>query len=114
MNYVKDLKVKDNVNNNKFIPALESKRKTGFIGFVITLNSILNLYNRYIDNLQFILTYRLSQDHIELFFGTIQSHLGHNNNPTAKQFCAAYRKIVTAYLLNILIFYIIVILILLK
>jgi len=94
MNYVKDLKVKDNVNNNTFIPVLESKRKTGFIGFVITLNSILNLYNRYIDNLQYIRTYRLSQDHIEIFFGTIRSHGGHNNNPTAKQFRAAYRKIV--------------------
>jgi len=94
MNYVKDLKVKENVNNNKFIPVLESKRMTGFIDFVINLNSLLNLYNRYIDNLQFIRTYRLSQDHIELFFGTIRSDGGHNNNPTAKQFRVAYRKIV--------------------
>uniref|UniRef100_A0A2S2NNN9 THAP domain-containing protein 9 n=2 Tax=Schizaphis graminum TaxID=13262 RepID=A0A2S2NNN9_SCHGA len=94
INYVKELKVNDNVNNNMFIPVLQSKRKTGFIGFIVTLNSILNLYNRYIDNLQFIRTYRLSQDHLELFFGTIRSHGGHNNNPTAKQFRAAYRKIV--------------------
>jgi hypothetical protein len=35
---------------------------------------------------------KLSQDHLELFFGIIRLHGGSNNNPTAKQFISAYRK----------------------
>lgn len=34
----------------------------------------------------------MSQDHIELFFGCIRSQGGCNNNPTARQFKAAYKK----------------------
>lgn len=37
--------------------------------------------------------YKLSQDHIELFFGNIRAHGGANNNPTARQFAAAYKKL---------------------
>jgi hypothetical protein len=35
----------------------------------------------------------LSQDHLELFFSAIRSALGYNNNPTAKQFSAAYKQL---------------------
>ncbi|CAH1382958.1 unnamed protein product, partial [Tenebrio molitor] len=40
----------------------------------------------------YIPTYKLSQNHLELFFGIIRLHGGSNNNPTAKQFISAYRK----------------------
>lgn len=38
--------------------------------------------------------YKISQDHIELFFGSIRSRLGCNNNPSARQFEAAYKRLI--------------------
>lgn len=43
--------------------------------------------------LKFLMTYKMSQDHIELFFGQIRSMGGCNKNPTARQFSAAYKKL---------------------
>lgn len=37
--------------------------------------------------------YRISQDHLEMLFGNIRSHGGSNNNPTVRQFKAAYKKL---------------------
>ncbi len=36
----------------------------------------------------------MSQDHLEMFFGSIRSSLGLNNNPSVHQFKTAYRKLV--------------------
>lgn len=35
----------------------------------------------------------MSQDHIELLFGCTRAHNDCNNNPTARQFVAIYKKI---------------------
>lgn len=43
--------------------------------------------------LKYILTHKLSQDHLELFFGAIRGKGGFNNNPTARQFEAAYKRL---------------------
>jgi len=92
--YIKGLKILESDNN--FIPVLQSKRKTGFIGFIVSLNSLLQLYSTLIESnkLSHIKAYKLSQDHLELFFCSVRSHGGFNNNPTAKQFRSAYRKLV--------------------
>lgn len=37
--------------------------------------------------------YKLGQDHVELFFGNIRLKGGWNNNPSAQQFSAAYKKL---------------------
>ena len=37
--------------------------------------------------------YKMSQDPLELFFGSIRSGLGHNNNPTVVQFKSVYTKL---------------------
>lgn len=37
--------------------------------------------------------YKLSKDHLEIFFGSVRSQGGYNNNPTAHQFKSAYKKI---------------------
>jgi hypothetical protein len=77
---------------------IESKRKTGFVGLVICLTSILNLYS-YKDVVEekkillYVPVYKVSQDHLELFFSSIRSASGWNNNPTARQFTAAYKKL---------------------
>ena len=43
--------------------------------------------------LQYLLTYKLSQDHLELFFAAVRSAGGFNNNPTTQQFTAAYKRL---------------------
>jgi hypothetical protein len=43
--------------------------------------------------MKYMCSFKFSQDHIELFFGKIRSLLGCNNNPSAKQFIGAYRKL---------------------
>lgn len=60
------------------------------------LNSTILLYNNFIQSGQLchIKLYKCSQDHLELFFGTVRAQGGYNNNPTAQQFRAAYRKLV--------------------
>ena len=39
------------------------------------------------------MTYKFSQDHLELWFGAIRMCRGSNNNPTARQFVAAYKRL---------------------
>ena len=74
-----------------------SRRKTSFIGFLCTIESIKALYFQLVDTpsapLKYLLTYKLSQDHLELFFSAVRSSLGSNNNPTARQFMAAYKRL---------------------
>lgn len=94
------------VRFNKYISGLkfdngqcvvESNRKTRFIGIAVCLQSILNIYDMHINcvnpSLKFLPVYKCSQDHIELFFGSIRSHGGYNNNPTCRQFIAAYKRL---------------------
>lgn len=76
---------------------LMSGRKTGFLGFLINIESVTQLYHIYLKSndpkLQFLSTYKLSQDHLEIFFSAIRSRGGHNNNPTAKQFENSYKRL---------------------
>ncbi|KAL4126973.1 hypothetical protein QTP88_011171 [Uroleucon formosanum] len=95
-NYIKKLKLVENKNGQiTHVLILKSARKNGFLGFLICFESLNSLYNNYLmpDLIDYICFYKLSQDHIELFFGTIRSHGGHNDNPTARQFRSAYRKL---------------------
>ena len=43
--------------------------------------------------MRYLLTYKLSQDHLELFFSAVRARGGFNNNPTALQFQAAYKRL---------------------
>lgn len=91
VDFVKGLKLIDGT------PILQSQRKTGFLGLIISLKSAISLFQKYVGinelSLTFIPLYKLGQDHIELFFGKIRSHCGNNDNPTAKNFIAAYKKL---------------------
>lgn len=75
---------------------MQSNRKTGFLGLKICLISLKDLYQDRVKNLKqlkYILSYKLSQDHLEIFFGCIRSKGGYNNNPTSRQFQAAMRRL---------------------
>lgn len=89
--YIKGLKLGD---GQTFV--INSNRSTGFCGFLTCMSSLIKLFNAHVvpDNtLKYICTYKLSQDHLELFFGAIRSKCGFNNNPSARVFCAAYKKL---------------------
>ena len=63
-------------------------RKKGFLGFLINIQSyeaIFKLYAEEKQYLKYVLGHKLSQDHLEMMFGTIRSSLGLNNNPTVIQ-----------------------------
>lgn len=97
IDYIQSLKIIENSKSDKSIPILQSRRKTGFWGFIVALKSILQLA-RYIfeqETMSYLLTYKLSQDHLETFFSCIRRMRGFNNNPTCRQFKSSYKKIVT-------------------
>ena len=77
------------------VKLVESRRKAGFVGLIMNIKSLQNIFDVYVRTgpLKFLITYKLSQDHLELFFGSIRSRLGCNNNPTAKQFASSYKRL---------------------
>ena len=77
-------------------PMYTSRRKTGFVGFFVAIDSIQSIFSDLVEEearMNYILTYKLSQGHLDLFFGSTRSSGGFNNNPTAQQFTAAYKRL---------------------
>lgn len=86
--YISDLKKSSHGNL-----LINSRRNAGFLGFCISI-SLIELYdmlNKEPNSLPYLCTYKLSQDHLELFFSIIRQQFGCNNNPSAKQ--SAMKKI---------------------
>ncbi|EZA50769.1 THAP domain-containing protein [Ooceraea biroi] len=86
--YFSDLKIHPNAK-----PITESKSKTGFLGFIIDLKNLKKIYQDYVETgyLKYILSYKFSQDHLEIFFSVIRAMGGYNNNPNCVQFSSAYK-----------------------
>ncbi|KYN20001.1 THAP domain-containing protein 9, partial [Trachymyrmex cornetzi] len=86
--YINDLYIDD-----KKMVLLE--RKIGFLGMLTCLQSIKDIAETLIATKKqnFLLTYKMSQDHLEMFFSAIRTKGGHNNNPSARQFSYAYRRL---------------------
>lgn len=92
IDYIK--KITDNTN----LPILLSNRKTGFLGFIICLTNMFDLFNILKEKgLIYLLTYKLNQDHLETFFSALRSRGGFNNNPNAKQFENAYKRLLVRH-----------------
>ena len=76
---------------------LTSKRKTGFLGFLLCIKSVLGLAGDLVNVenpvFKYLLTYKMSQDHLELFFSAVRASGGWNNNLTTRQFIAAYKQL---------------------
>lgn len=88
--YISNLKFEDGTL------LITSKRKTGFIGLIISLKSSILLYIELIEKqktLIYLPLYKTSQDHLELFFSSIRAKGGWNNNPSVRQFTAAYKRL---------------------
>ena len=76
----------------------KSPKKTGFIGWCLSTHSFLSLYDSLVgfspgSPLRYLLAYKFSQDHLELFFAAVRARGGFNDNPTALQFKAAYKRL---------------------
>ncbi len=84
-----------NLTDLKGTKLISSPRKTAFIGFLLNIHSLKFLFRTLVEDgdLKYILTYKLSQDHLELFFSALRCRLGCNNNPTCKEFKAAYKRL---------------------
>lgn len=88
--YIKQLRVEGEKN-----PILKSVASTPFVGFYNNMRNFMGLFDDYVlkGQIDKLITHRFSQDHIETLFGCIRSMNGYNDNPTAQQFEAAYRKL---------------------
>lgn len=77
----------------------KSNKKTFIIGFAIAVKSVFNIAETIFSehysslNMNYILTYKFSQDHLELFFAQIRQRYGSNNNPNVVQFKTAIKQI---------------------
>ena len=82
--YIRNLKTSDGQS------ILTSRRKTGFLGFLVDIDAVVGLVQDLVNVenpvLKYRLTYKMSQDHLELFFSAVRASGGWNNNPTSRQF----------------------------
>lgn len=63
---------------------------------LVNMSSALNLYQSLViekQHIKHLPFYKISQDHLELFFSAVRSRGGYNNNPNAVQFKAAYKRL---------------------
>jgi DNA transposase THAP9 len=85
------------LTDNQGNPMVKSKRKTPFVGLLCTVDTVMALCETLVlqdeSPLKYLLTYKFSQDHLELFFGALRSSCGSNNNPTVRQFISAYKRL---------------------
>lgn len=74
---------------------IRSRKSTGFLSFVFCLISLKNVANFLFNSsdLRYILSYKFSQDHIELLFNCVRRCCGWNNNPSALQFSHIFKRL---------------------
>ncbi|KAL4131921.1 hypothetical protein QTP88_009153 [Uroleucon formosanum] len=77
------------------VKVIKSNRKTGFVEMILSLQNAIQMFQdlRLKGYINYLLTYKISQDHVETTSSAIRSRLGYNNNPTCRQFKAAYKRI---------------------
>ncbi|KAB0802988.1 hypothetical protein PPYR_05174 [Photinus pyralis] len=89
LEYLKNLKRIDGT------PLYLTQKKVPFLGFIISAYSLLHIYDNEVklnNSLKYVLTYKFSQDHLELFFCSIRCRNGSMNNPSCLQFYHTYRR----------------------
>ncbi|KYM97795.1 THAP domain-containing protein 9, partial [Cyphomyrmex costatus] len=95
INYIKSLKIYDKSTGTMLV--LNHKKKIGFWGLIVAMKSEIKLATFLLNKklISYLLTYKLSPDHLETFFSCIRRMGGFNNNPTCRQFKTAYKKLIT-------------------
>lgn len=79
-------------DNNKLCAG---RRKAFIVGFVAAVKSIFQIANNIllVPCFKYLMTYRFSQDHLELFFAQVRRRYSWNNNPNVLQFKAAMKSL---------------------
>ena len=76
---------------------IEGHCKTIILGFTFSIHSLVSIAQEYLSceccPLQYILTYKFSQEHTELLFNKIPCRCGWNNNPNVLPFMYALRRL---------------------
>lgn len=92
--YIRGLKLSPESNS-----IIYSRRKTGFIGFLVNIHNIKEMYLEYVESgkLKEIPAQNFDQDALENLFCLVRTcFLGANDNPTVEQFYSAYRRALIA------------------
>jgi len=86
--FIRNLRLQDGT------PLLMSRFRTGFLGFICDIEAASNLFQDLVvpKSLEYLLTYKFSQDHLELFFACVRSHVGANDNPSCRQFEVIFKR----------------------
>ncbi|KAE8744258.1 hypothetical protein FOCC_FOCC009074, partial [Frankliniella occidentalis] len=92
--YILSLQIREK-GGNKFHSVFEDDRSTCFEGFLVAISSVRGLFDDLVRSgqMKFLLTYRLSQDHLETFFCKVRQRHGCDNNPSAMQFKGSYKRL---------------------
>lgn len=93
-NYIFSLEIIHPKNKTR-MKIINSDWKTGFRGYVVDIISLIAMYREFIEEhhwMTFFASYRMSQDHLERFFGQIRAMNGCSDSPMPHQFSSAYRK----------------------
>lgn len=71
--------------------------KVGFLGFIVSLKSLYNICNQLFSEkiCDYVSSYKISHDHIEMLFILIRDMNGYCSNPTSVQFISAYKKLLS-------------------
>jgi len=89
------------LKNEDGVLLFQTRRKMGFLGFYSSTRAVIEIFDKYVkpDNSQlpYLLTYKFSQDHLELFFSAIRARGGWCPNPTCTQFSSAYKRLLIHY-----------------
>ncbi|KAK5921393.1 hypothetical protein CgunFtcFv8_025102 [Champsocephalus gunnari] len=85
--YLLTLKIEDGT------PLYRTKRFLSILGFIINVDTWMLMVPVLLEGQRYVLTYRFSQDHLELLFNSIRASGGWNNNPNASQFKYIFRKL---------------------
>lgn len=78
-------------------------RKTAFVGIICNIEAVKCIFFESVakGHMSSLLTHKLSQDHLEHFFGLVRARFGANNNPTPLQFKHTYRRLLLGVTNNI-------------
>lgn len=87
--------------DNRLVPLYSTQKKTSVYGFIASCRSVMGIYEDLVEQpaapCRYLLTYKLSQDHLELFFSAIRARGGFNNNPNVRQFRGAFKRLLVRH-----------------
>ena len=82
-------------------PVVESERRPPFIGFPACISNVRGIFNSFVASqnapLKYLLTHKMSQDHLELFFRAVQACVRAKDNPTAEELTAAVERLLVRH-----------------